>query len=202
MSEIEIKIEENRFLKLRLVSLLLLFLVLYIVLLSRAFQLQILSSQIIKERYNQQHAKSLETRKSITDLQQSLDKLSTDQKKLVTDTIILGAEKGKLLKEIDELKPQYIKLSNDIQLLQKTLRDLSILQEKESEQILTMYDQIYRKENWVSKWANSFMTFLSGIIASIIASIIYSSVAIRRKMSLLGYLIKTIKDRLIHMKKE
>jgi predicted nuclease with TOPRIM domain len=189
---------ETDFIKFRLATILILILVLDIALLSRAFQLQVLSSEILKERYNQQHAKALETGQLIKDLQYSLDKLSAEQKKLITDTIILSGEKAKLLTEIDELKPKYNKLFNDVQLLQKMLRDLSILQEKEAEHIVRIYDQIYRKE----KWSSFITSFLMGVITSVIASIIYNSVAKRNNMPSMGYLINIIKKRLIHMKKE
>jgi ClpP class serine protease len=189
---------ETDFLKFRVTTLLIFFLVLFIALASRAFQLQVLSSEILKEGYNRQHANALETRQLVKDLQQSLDKLSAEQKKQITDAIILGTEKAKLLKEIDELKPQYDKLSDDVQLLQKTLRDMSILQDKEAENIVRIYDQIYRKE----KWSSFITSFIMGIVASVIASIIYNSVSKRSKMPPMGSFIKIIKDRLIHIKKE
>jgi predicted nuclease with TOPRIM domain len=194
MNEIEIETKTG-LVKIRIVILFILFLVLYIILLSRAFQLQVLAGKILKERYDQQHAKVLEAKQLIEDLQHSLDKLNAEQKKQITDIIVLGVEKAKLQKEVDELKPKYGKLYNDVQFLQKTLSDLSILQEKEADHIISIYDQIYRKD----KWPSFFMSFIMGIIASIIASMIYNSVTVRSKMV---YLKKIIEDRLIHMKKE
>lgn len=191
---------ETKFLRFRIATLLALFLLLYIALLSRAFQLQVLSSDILKEKYNQQHAKALEARQLIHDLQNSLDKLSAEQKKqkLITDTILLSSEKTKLSKEIEELRPKYNKLLNDVQLLQKALRDLSILQEKESNHIIGIYDQVYRKD----KWSSFFINFLIGVVTSVIASSIYTSAFIGRKMHSMWYLIKNFKNRLIHMNKE
>jgi predicted nuclease with TOPRIM domain len=193
MNEIEVE-TKPRFFELRLISVLILFLVLYILLLSRAFQLQIIAGESLKSLVNQQHARALETRELITDLQHSFDKLSTEQKKIITDTITLGVEKETLQKEIDELKPKYNKLYNDVQLLQKKLKDLSILQEKEMDQIIKIFEQNSIKQ----KWPNLFMSFIVGILTSIIASAIYNSVAIRNKISSMG---KIIKDRIIHLKK-
>ena len=179
-------------------SVLILFLVLYLASVTRAFQLQILASVNIEKLYNQQHSKALEARQLVKDLQHSLDKLSGEQRIQITDAIILGVEKAKLQKEINALKPKYDKLSNDVQLLQKTLRDLTILQEKEVGQIIKIFEQSSIKERWPS----FFMSFIAGILTSLIASLIYNFVVIRSKMFSMGYLIKIIQDRLIHLKKE
>jgi len=80
--------------------------------------------------------------------------------------------------------------------LQKTLRDLSVLQEKETENLIKMYDRIYRSE----KWSSFITSFIMGIIASILASIIYNSAAKRSNMPSMSSFMKIIKDRLIAIK--
>jgi len=93
----ETEIDENRkWLEFRIATLLSFFLVLFIALASRAFQLQILSSDALKAIYVRQNAKTIETRQMIKDLKEGLGKLNTEQTKL----IILSAEKAKLLQEI------------------------------------------------------------------------------------------------------
>jgi len=187
--------EEKEFLKFRIATILLCFLILNTSLLARVFQLQILSSQELKKLYYQQHSKALERRKLIKDLQQDINKLNTEQQKQVTDTLILGVKKVNLQKEIAELQTRQTKLLGDVQLLQKTISSLSIIQEKEMNQIVKIIEANSAKE----KWPTVIMSYLTGIISSIIATAIYNYLAKRGIKSSIDQIMKLFKKGLFNV---
>jgi predicted nucleic acid-binding Zn-ribbon protein len=163
------------------------FLVLFIALASRAFQLTILSHQELSNLAKMQYQRSSETDVLIKQAEREINKFNESSSsyailsKTINKNMQLSAERGKLLREVDELKSQHENLSREIQLLQDNLKDLSKVEEDRVKRIVIAYEKIHNK----SKYFDFSVNFLMGVLASLIASIIYKSNALKHDLPLI-----------------
>ncbi len=195
--------DDYRWLKFRIETVCIFFLVLFTIIFARAIQLTFLSPGLI-EIANMQRQKAIETTVLMKEFQENINKLkalslSYDillEKLQYSDNVRLSMERRKLLKEINELKSQHQKLSKEVQSLQDSLSNLSKMEERGVQQIINAYNRLQNSE----KRFDFFVNFLMGVIASIIGSIIYKSVAIRYNLVSRDMFNQLIK-KMLHIRK-
>ena len=180
--------EEKEWLRFRTITLLAFFMVLYIALTARSFQLSILSSHELANLANMQYKRANDTKVLIRDLQKDINTFNALSpsydilKKHVerTTDFLLSTERGKLSREVNELRSQHHKLSKEILSLQDNLKSLSKLEEDSVQRMVDAYDRIHER----SKWFDFSVNFLMGIFTSVLGAIIYKLLALRYDLPL------------------
>jgi cell division protein FtsB len=191
--------DEEKWIKFRIATALMFFLLLFAILIARAVQLSFLSPGLV-EISNIQRDKAFETKALIRELQQNINKLKAlspsydilGENAQYSDNVLLSMERGKLLKEINGLRSQHQMLSKEVQSLQDSLSSLSKIEERGMQQIIDAYDRIHRSE----KWFNFIVNFLMGVITSLVGSIIYKLVATKYNLPLIDIFNQIMKKKL------
>ena len=151
--------------------------VLFIALAARSFQLTILSSAELANIAKMQQKRAYDTKVLIREFQQDINNFNAlspsynilDKNISSSTDVLLSLERGKLSREVKELRSQHEKLSKEVLSLNDNLKNLSKMEEDSLQRIIDAYDRIQNR----SKWFNFSVNFLMGIFTSVIGSIIY-----------------------------
>lgn len=189
--------EEKKWLRFRISTLLAFFMVLYIALAARSFQLTILSNAELANIAQTQQKRAYDTKVLIRAFQQDINNFNTlsssydilDKNISSSTDVLLSIERRKLSTEVNELRSRHEKLSKEVLSLQENLKNLSRMEEDSAKRIIEEYDRMYNR----SKWFDFSINFLMGIFASVLGTIIYKFLALKYDLPLIDLFNQVIR---------